>query len=553
MNFDSKNTVAAESGPEGLSWVLDGPDEYGRLLDSSRGLLARWRPEELKALDLDRENLGSGRIRITVFGLMKSGKSTLCNALLGRRAAAVGVPPVTDRVAEYDYRGALLVDTPGTEARPEETARAFRAVRESNLLLVVIGWGVSKVSQRAVWDPLTRALDEAGGRNIPVIFVIHDLDARLFSPSPAVGTTDREIVEEVRRLAAERKIPFRVQVCNGEEYLEKRLDGSGDDAFFARTGIPELERTLCHILASSDAVLRVVRPLRGFVSSMRAVESDVRERLARLGEEAARLALQVALVEKAGKAAVQEMARALAHWREGLIRRVDAAIDSGGPVDGKALQAKADQQCSISFKDLETKVSTRISELGRSWSPLDSMDRANLNGLVLDLGIPAQILQSVGIGKALLSIKPINALVTGAIAKMGLSSAAAKASSYLIPGLAVVGVAWTAFDILKLFGGGRSGAEIAEERESLKRQIREKIEQSATDALAAGAAGIEEELNEKINRLRASGPSAEEQSALEEDLMEARRRRAAAEAALLRLARGFAEEESREPGRSNPA
>jgi|GEM_PF-7126027 hypothetical protein len=541
-------TNADGFAPSSEAWVLDGIGEYSRLLASSKPLVEKWLPDMQRSLESEQSQLGTSKIRITVFGTQKAGKSTLCNALLGERIAKVGVPPVTDRVTEYDYKGAFLVDTPGTQAREEETIRAFEAVAVSNLLLVVVGYGVGKVSQTSVWDPLVKALDEAGNRRIPLIFILHDLEARLLDRNSSERDSLTRVITEIEKLATKRKLDFRVLVCNGKEYLDKTLAGVADDEFLEKTGIPNLERTLEHILAKSDSVLRITKPLRSYTRAMRSVEHSIETDMAKNSEAAARLAIQIEAVESAKKATYQELSKAIGGWRDSLISSVSESIDTGQTVDEESLRKLGETHWDSESKRLETRLKVRMDELGKTWSVLDDIDQANLSRVAGSMGIPPELFKAVGIGSAVISIKPIGSLLGNIVTKLGLSSAIKKAATFVIPGLSIVGIVWIVVDIFReLLGGGRSSSEIADERSSLKKQVRESIEQTEREMRFKLMENLESHFASEIEKIRAENDSSKAQIALETDLVSARRYRSIAESVLSMLVKGFAEEAYSDP------
>ncbi|HQN18565.1 MAG TPA: hypothetical protein PKV86_05490, partial [Syntrophobacteraceae bacterium] len=190
----------------------------------------------------------------------------------------------------------------------------------------------------------------------------------------------------------------------------------------------------------------------------------------------------------------------------------------------------------------------RMDELGKTWSVLDDIDQANLSRVAGSMGIPPELFKAVGIGSAVISIKPIGSLLGNIVTKLGLSSAIKKAATFVIPGLSIVGIVWIVVDIFReLLGGGRSSSEIADERSSLKKQVRESIEQTEREMRFKLMENLESHFASEIEKIRAENDSSKAQIALETDLVSARRYRSIAESVLSMLVKGFAEEAYSDP------
>ncbi len=88
-----------------------------------------------------------GQVTITVVGQVKSGKSSLINALLGEQRARTDVLPATDEITRYELRSEgiptrlVVLDTVGyghTGPREDQMRATEEAARQSDLLLLVL-------------------------------------------------------------------------------------------------------------------------------------------------------------------------------------------------------------------------------------------------------------------------------------------------------------------------------------------------------------------------------------------------------------------------------
>jgi GTP-binding protein Era len=141
---------------------------------------------------------------VAIVGPVNSGKSTLANALAGRRVAAVAATPGTTRVPErHDALGLGLVDTPGAdEVAGEERRRlALGEVDRAGLVLVVLdaARGVT-LSDRDVFDAVVDRL--AGGPGARTDAATLADSGRLVVCLNKMDLVPRRERDEVRRRAA---------------------------------------------------------------------------------------------------------------------------------------------------------------------------------------------------------------------------------------------------------------------------------------------------------------------------------------------------------------
>jgi predicted GTPase len=120
-----------------------GADRYRQLRDSQDGRAPEATGREASVLSA----AGSGGIGLTIFGQVKTGKSSFVNALLGAQRAKTDVLPATDQVTRYELRPAgidtrlSLFDTAGyghTGPREDQMRATEEAARQSDLLVLAL-------------------------------------------------------------------------------------------------------------------------------------------------------------------------------------------------------------------------------------------------------------------------------------------------------------------------------------------------------------------------------------------------------------------------------
>jgi hypothetical protein len=109
----------------------------------------------------------SGKICFALMGQFNAGKSTLVNALLGRKVAETGASPTTRLARGYDLGDFHVLDLPGGGAREAEEREAEAALSQTHLVLYV-ALSSSGFDSRDLWADLGR-LAERGIRFLVVI------------------------------------------------------------------------------------------------------------------------------------------------------------------------------------------------------------------------------------------------------------------------------------------------------------------------------------------------------------------------------------------------
>ena len=196
-------------------------------------------------------------IRIAMFGQYNSGKSTLVNALLGRKAAITGDSPETKLAQIYPIQGFQIADLPGGNARLSESVEASAALKTAHVVLYLVSSSTG-LDYDTIWADLEILLQ----RGIPFQIVANDKVPHEDEESELLF---RKRVEEHFRDLATVRLPkqdwanrfFWVRAKSAEL---GRLQGK--EGLVLGSGIIPLEHAINAILRESDAVVRALSRLR---------------------------------------------------------------------------------------------------------------------------------------------------------------------------------------------------------------------------------------------------------------------------------------------------
>jgi small GTP-binding protein len=248
----------------------------------------RLRPQERAAVEAEMHDieeftskLENGRLEITAFGEVGSGKSALLNALAGEKIFTVSAEHgSTDKVSKSGFKNTklVLVDTPGiNEAAGELRGKlAEETVRYTDLVLFVADGDLNRVE--------IEAFRQLSDLHKPMLLVINKAD--LYGP-----TQIREISESILRKVGNRlgaaDIVFAAAAPKEAEREIHKADGTIEVVTFQpKPKIEALEARMLEILDREDKAIIALN------ASLFA--SDVSDRIKELkqyvrGKEVARL------------------------------------------------------------------------------------------------------------------------------------------------------------------------------------------------------------------------------------------------------------------------
>ena len=84
------------------------------------------------------QKLEDCRPTMMLYGVYNAGKSTLVNALLGKREAKVDNIPTTDSIDCYEFWGQIIYDTPGLNAPIEHERVTENHYKKCDIILFVL-------------------------------------------------------------------------------------------------------------------------------------------------------------------------------------------------------------------------------------------------------------------------------------------------------------------------------------------------------------------------------------------------------------------------------
>lgn len=242
---------------------MDLPEYRNIVLDSLGELLATGAPycdqasplkqETSRALSerLERaKNVCNARMekfrpRIMLYGVYNSGKSTLLNALLGEKRAAMADIPKTAKSTSYDWHGHEIVDTPGIDAPIEHEAISRETLRSSQIILFVVS-AKGSFENNKIYEAM-RDVVEQGKR---LVIVLNNKDDE-YTKEQLADIKDRiQKILEDNGFSRTQAASFRLMLINALYGMEGRLNK--DEALVEYSGINELEDVIYSEINNSN-------------------------------------------------------------------------------------------------------------------------------------------------------------------------------------------------------------------------------------------------------------------------------------------------------------
>jgi GTP-binding protein EngB required for normal cell division len=106
------------------------------IIDISNDIVEKEKLNEFK--NYINNKLNNFKPTLMVYGTYNAGKSTLINALLGKKEAKTGDAPETSKIEEYDWNGYIIYDTPGINAPIEHEKITNEHLKKCEIILFVI-------------------------------------------------------------------------------------------------------------------------------------------------------------------------------------------------------------------------------------------------------------------------------------------------------------------------------------------------------------------------------------------------------------------------------
>ena len=188
---------------------------------------------------------------IMLYGMYSHGKSTLINALLGKNVADIGRPPTTDKISTYEWENGncTLIDTPGIQARLQDTKITEEQLKQCELVVFVVESGM--VENHLVWDTLVRLVKQKQ----KVCLFINDFDKCRDDPNKFEPLKDKfrtNLQRSAHELGFEGDIASMVPMLIADARMALKGKLEQKRALVEHSGLIQVEGELIHMAASID-------------------------------------------------------------------------------------------------------------------------------------------------------------------------------------------------------------------------------------------------------------------------------------------------------------
>ncbi len=187
----------------------------------------------------------NGNPRIVVCGMLKAGKSSLLNNLMGSLDDAlfpVDIVRATTENKERIHEGICYVDTPGLEAKQEDTKEAKKAYISADMLLFVHSAESELIQQEIQWLHNLQKMHE--GLEQRVLLVLTHID----SAGDNLDRLKTKINEQIKRA-----LGFTLPMHAIDNMAYKKSFMPGKEALRQESGIEQFRMTIEHMRTTTLA------------------------------------------------------------------------------------------------------------------------------------------------------------------------------------------------------------------------------------------------------------------------------------------------------------
>lgn len=253
---------------------------FERWRSDIHALLQDWR-DQVSALDLDSERKdkllevkrkaknaleSEAKLRVSLLGEFSAGKSSLISALTGKKVA-ISADVTTQTVNPYDYKGLLLVDTPGVQAETNETAHdqlAREATVNADIVLFVL---TNELFNQRLADYF-HYIAGAEGLSLgdKTLVIVNKMDRESNKDDVIISEVEKAIEPHSNRviLAA---VDYYLKAQQREGELRKRL--------VERSRVPELISSIDRFVEERGMIGRLCLPLQLLEEALSNYRSDL--------------------------------------------------------------------------------------------------------------------------------------------------------------------------------------------------------------------------------------------------------------------------------------
>ena len=200
--------------------------------------------EQLRKVCTDVEKkLDDCKPTVMLYGVYNAGKSTLVNALLGKREAKVDNIPTTSSINCYEFGGQIIYDTPGLNAPIEHEKVTEEHYKKCDIILFVLDTS-SGFEEKYIYDKIDKIIKDKK----PLMIVLNDKDG--------YGYDSREIIEIHKKIVnnlANRNIEkCPIAYIDAETAFNARTEN--DEELLDYSNFPKLERKILELFAEKGIV-----------------------------------------------------------------------------------------------------------------------------------------------------------------------------------------------------------------------------------------------------------------------------------------------------------
>jgi tRNA U34 5-carboxymethylaminomethyl modifying GTPase MnmE/TrmE len=206
-------------------------------------------------------------LRIAVIGEFSAGKTSLINALTGL-SLKVDADVCTRETREYEWRGLILVDTPGVQAQVGETDHdkiAQQATIGADLVLFII---TNELFNPRLAAHLRYILDEEGlGLSSKTAIIVNKVDRE--------SNPEETLRGEIQRVVGPHQdIP--IYFCSASSYkMASTVPTEMQQRFVEQSQIPALTHGIDQFVQDTEASGRLMTPLQVLASVLEGLQSSL--------------------------------------------------------------------------------------------------------------------------------------------------------------------------------------------------------------------------------------------------------------------------------------
>ncbi|RDU67452.1 hypothetical protein CQA53_00005 [Helicobacter didelphidarum] len=339
---------------------------------------------------------------IMLYGCYNSGKSTIMNALFGKKVAEVGDKPQTSQIQQYTYHNYTIYDTPGINAPMEHEKVTSEHYKKCEVILFVIS-NASGVDEKITYDKIKQIVDDKK----PVIMV---LNKKQDASDEELKAQEDAIYANLEKYNID-KNKCSLKTINAQSAFKGRVEGK--NSLFEKSGFQKLDDEIKRIIDESGKreVINVVNKM--FEETINTLFHNIDNKISnpqlKIIEE------EISKYEMAKRNCKQELLRTIQNilgsistidesqinqMLENCAKKIEYSINDRLQGEAKHLQ-KSFEQLKLQYKQIEmdTNDATNATDI------IDSKIVAILGTTLATLPIPIPVLKPIG--AVLMTIAPL--------------------------------------------------------------------------------------------------------------------------------------------------